>query len=417
MKTNGFHELNKMMTKMNTKNLMVFVAIACALFLIAGVSAADYSINRVTVDGVGAIANDASVVAGENVEVEVWFTANSSDSDVTVEVEFEGKKVDFQKMTSSFDVEAGKTYKKTLTLKVPYELKDEVSDDLELTVTIDGRSTKTEGSWTVRVQRPTYNAEIKSVTMANSVEAGETVLVDFVIKNRGYNDLDDLYITLSIPALAVEKMAYLDDLVALEVCDDDCDKSDTVNGRISLVIPYEASEGIYAVELAVSNDDTTSSVVKQVVVNNDFAGNVIVASTKRTVGPGQDAEYDLLLVNPTNKLKVFRLVPESSSGLVASVDQSVVAVPAGSSKSVKVLASAEEKGEYNFGVNIFSGETLTSKAVMSMSVEGKTASSVANPVVILAVVLSIVFVILLIVLIVLVTKKPEKTEEFGESYY
>ncbi len=402
---------------MNTKNLMVFVAIACALFLVAGVSAVDYTITGVSLDGVDAMTNDASVVAGENVKVEVWFTALLNDSDVTVEVEFEGRKIDFEKMTSSFDVEAGKAYKKTLTLEVPYELKDEVSDDLDLTVTIDGQSTKLSASWTARVQRPTYNAEVKSVTMPGSVEAGETVLVEFVIKNRGYNDLDDLYVTISIPALAVEKTVYLDDLVTIEDCDDDCDKSDTVSGRIGVVVPYEAKAGIYAVELSVSNDDTTSSVVKQLAVNNDFAGNVIVASTKRTVGAGEDAEYSLLLVNPTNKLKVFRLVPETSSGLVANVDQSVIAVPAGSSKSVKVLASADKEGEYTFGVNIFSGETLTSKAVMSMSVEGKTASSVANPVVILAIVLSIVFVILLIVLIVLITKKPEKTEEIGESYY
>lgn len=357
-----------MIAKMNTKNLMVFVAIACALFLVAGVSA--YTIEGVALDGVNAMTNAASVIAGENVKVEVWFTALQNDSDVTVEVEFEGRKIDFEKSTSSFDVEAGKKYKKTLTLEVPYELKDEISDDLDLTITIDGRSTKLIASWTVRVQRPTYNAEVKSVTMPGSVEAGDSVLVEFVIKNRGYNDLDDLYVTLAIPVLAVQKTVYLDDLVTIEDCDDDCGKSDTVSGRISVVVPYDAKAGVYAVEFAVSNDDTTSSVVRQVAVNNDFAGNVIVESTKKTVGVGEKAEYGLLLVNPTNKLKVFRLVPETTSGLVANVDQSVVAVPAGSSKPVKVVASADKEGEYTFGVNIFSGETLTSKAVMSMGVEG-----------------------------------------------
>jgi hypothetical protein len=407
-----------MIAKMNTKNLMVFVAIACALFLVAGVSA--YTIEGVALDGVNAMTDAASVIAGENVKVEVWFTALQNDSDVTVEVEFEGRKIDFEKSTSSFDVEAGKKYKKTLTLEVPYELKDEISDDLDLTITIDGQSTKLTSSWTVRVQRPTYNAEVKSVTMPGSVDAGDFVSAEFVIKNRGYNDLDDLYVTLAIPALAVQKTVYLDDLVTIEDCDDDCGKSDTVSGRISVVVPYDAKAGVYAVEFAVSNDDTTSSVVRQVAVNNDFAGNVIVESTKKTVGVGEKAEYGLLLVNPTNKLKVFRLVPETTSGLVANVDQSVVAVPAGSSKPVKVVASADKEGEYTFGVNIFSGETLTSKAVMSMGVEGASktvANSVANPVVILAIVLSIVFVILLIILIVLITRRPEKAEETGESYY
>ncbi len=79
------------------------------------------------------------------------------------------------------------------------------------------------------------------------------------------------------------------------------------------------------------------------------------------------------------------------------------------------MATADQSGEYNFNVNIFSGETLTSKTVLSMSVD-KT-SGIASPIVVLAVILSIVFIVLLVVLIVLITKRPEKTEEFGESYY
>jgi hypothetical protein len=406
-----------MIAKMNTKNLMVFVAIACALFLATSFVSA-YTNEKVQVDGVNVITGDASVVAGETVTVEVWFTAEEDDTDVTVEAEFEGEKVDFNAQTSSFDVE-NKTYKKTLTLEVPYELKDEVSDDLELTITIDGKDTKKEfGPYTVRVQRPSYNADIKSVTVANTAEAGETIPVDFVIKNRGYNDLDDLYVTVSIPALGIEKTSYLDDLVTIEDCDDDddCDDEDTVSGRVTLVIPYEAKAGIYALEVQASNDDTNSVAVKQIVINNEYTSNIVVANAKKTVDAGETAEYELLLVNPTNKLKVYRVVAESNTDVTSSVDQSVIAVSAGSSKSVKVLASADEAGEYNFNVDVFSGETLTSKAVLSMSVD-KESSSIASPIVVLAVILSIVFIVLLIVLVVLITKKPEKAEEFGESYY
>jgi preprotein translocase subunit SecG len=44
-------------------------------------------------------------------------------------------------------------------------------------------------------------------------------------------------------------------------------------------------------------------------------------------------------------------------------------------------------------------------------------ASMSDPVVVLTVILAIVFVVLLIVLIVLIGKKPEKSEDFGESYY
>ncbi len=315
--------------------MVFFVAIVSALFLISSISAsANYSLSRAEIDGVSAISNDASVVAGETVTVDVWFTSYQDDTDVTVKAVIEGKKVDFDGITSAFDVENGKVYKKTLTLNVPYELKDEVSDNLDLTITIDGQnSRKIEfGPYTVRVQRPSYNAEVKSVTVDNSVNAGEAVPVDFVIKNRGYNDLNDLYVTVSMPALGIEKTSYLDDLVTLDNCTHDCSKEDTVSGRITLVVPYEAKAGIYALEVKTSNDDTNSVVVKQIVVNNDYTSNVVVSNTKQTVEAGKTAEYNLLLVNPTNKLKVYRVVPESSADLTSSVEESIVAVSAGSSK-------------------------------------------------------------------------------------
>ena len=50
------------------------------------------------------------------------------------------------------------------------------------------------------------------------------------------------------------------------------------------------------------NDDTTTNVVKQISVKNDFSNNVIVTSESKTVTVGEDAEYSLLIVNPTDKL-------------------------------------------------------------------------------------------------------------------
>jgi len=44
-------------------------------------------------------------------------------------------------------------------------------------------------------------------------------------------------------------------------------------------------------------------------------------------------------------------------------------------------------------------------------------SGSSSPIVALTVILAIIFVVLLVVLIVLMGKKPEKSEEFGESYY
>ena len=427
---------------MNTKKLLVsFLMIASVLVLASAIVSAtvtDYDITQVTVDGIEVdtgVDNTVSVTAGELVTVKVWFTSNVYDTDVTVEAELEGDKVDSKATVRVAPVEENDTRKATLTLKVPYELKDELKDTITLNIKIDGKDSKAEKEdIELRVQRVEYNADIKSISAPQSVDAGETFPVDIVLKNIGYNNLDDIYVTASIPALALKSSAYLGDIVALECDEDDdedfpwsedtlernCDEddADTVAGRLFLKLPFELEPGIYALEVEVTNDDTTSNKVVQIAVNNDFTSNVIVTSTSKTVAVGENAEYNLLLVNPTDKVKVYRVVTESSGSLSSNADEAVVAVPAGASKTVIVTAKADAEGDYNFNVNVFSGEKLLDTVTLKAKVEGsKKTATVSNPVVVLTVILAIIFLVLLIVLIVLIGKKPEKSEEFGESYY
>ena len=114
---------------------------------------------------------------------------------------------------------------------------------------------------------------------------------------------------------------------------------------------------------------------------------------------------------------VYDLVVDADSGLSVDFDESVVAVPAGSSKSVQITAMASEDGEYGFVVNVYSEEQLIDSAEFTANVEGRSSAVTGNAVVLLTVILAIVFVVLLVVLIVLLTRKPEKAENYGESYY
>jgi hypothetical protein len=417
-----------MREKMNTKKILVSLCtIAIALFLVATVSANTSLVNgdvTTEVDGVNVDSHPA-VIAGDNVAVSVEFTVGDLDlstpaldgsaSDIKVKVTLEGDKVDSQVVSIPFDVEAGQTYKKTLKLQVPSELKDQLSDNVALTVRIWNGDYELEVEKTLRVQRPSYNPVVKSITTSQTIQAGETIPVDVVLKNLGYNDLNDVYVTVGISALGVEQTSYFGDLVTKEDCTNNCDdtEKDTVSGRIFLEVPYTAKAGVYTLEVKVTNDDVTSTFARQVVVENDLSENVIVTSTGKTVAVGEDATYTLLLVNPTNSLKIYKVVADSSGEVSSSVDSTVVAVPAGSSKTVTVTASAKSEGEYNFDVSVLSGDKLVSKVTLNLKAEGKS----VNPIVVLTVVLAIIFLVLLVVLIVLIGKKPQKSEEFGESYY
>lgn len=410
------------MAKMRTKNSLVFfLAIVSVLFSLTVVSAAEIAdIYSVELDGVYALDNTVSVTAGETVAVKVYFDALQDASDVRIRVEIEGDDVDVEQKVGPFDLEDGYSYRKTLDLEIPYELEDEVSDNLRLTVRIWNDEHESEEEMTLRVQRTSYDVNFMSISTTQTVEAGDTLPVDIVVKNVGYNELDDLYVTAKISELNVQRTSYFGDIVSYE-CDDDedtsCneDDSDVATGKFYLQIPYNAKSGIYTLEVKASNSDVTVTQSKQIVVNNDFStGNVIVTSMKQNVAKGQDATYELLVVNPTNKVKVYRIVPESTAQLTTSTSSTVIAVPAGSSKAVIITAKANTEGEQNFNVNVFEGEKLSNTVELSANVSG---TSFTTPIAVLTIILAIVFLVLLVVLIVLLGKKPEKQEETGESYY
>lgn len=404
---------------MSAKRLLVsIVAIVSILLLVATVNAAPLASNpEVKVNGMNASTNTAAVVGGDKITVEVYFTAIVNDTDVTVEAELEGEKVIATAISRPFDIETGSRYGKTLTIEVPFELKDVVSDQLTMNIEIDGKEFKSElTAITLKVQRPSYNAEIKSVTTPQAVEAGETIPVDIVMKNRGYNDLSDLYVTALIAELGVKKTLYFGDLVAIENSTTDDEDTDTTSGRLYLEVPYGTASGVYTLELVVENDDTVTVAKKQIAIKNDYANSVIATSTSKTVNAGQEAVYELLVVNPTNKLKVYTIVTEANADLTSSADSAVIAVPAGSSKTVKITANAVNEGKYNFNVNVLSSDGLSSKVALSLNAEGKSSSVSSSPVIVLTVVLAVIFLVLLVVLIVLLGKKPQESED-SESYY
>ena len=386
-------------TKMNQKNLLVsfLTVLAVSVFVMAVASASDLvSVEEVEVNGITDNGSgDISVIAGQKIALEITFEAVENASDVRIKANLEGSKVDAESEVFVGDVEDGKRYVKTLVIQVPYELKDDVSDDLTLVTKVYNGDFRTDLSdITLRVQRTSYNVNVVDVNTPQTISAGDVLPVDVVLKNIGYNKLDDLYVVVKITALNAEARAYFGDLVAIEEGTGSDKDSDTVRGRLFLQLPYDAESGIYSLEVSVSNDEMDASRVKQVLVQNDLPSAVIKSGS------------NLVLLNPTNKLKVYTLVAEAP----ATVSENVVVVPAGSSRTVAVDPNSAGK----FSVSVLSGENLVGKVDFTGT---ETGSASSNAVVILTVILAIIFVVLLVALIVLVTKKPEKEEEFGESYY
>lgn len=411
--------MNKNTQKMNTKNILVsFLVIASVLFLTTAISAASAGIgtsnetvkvNDITVNNAGITADTASVNAGNAIAVEVsfkatkgadWGTDNSA-SNVKIKATVEGNSNDVTVVTPLFDIIDGQTYSQVLILKVPSDFQaSDLSQSLPLNVEIlnsDGK-VDTTLSADLTVQRPSYDVAIKSVNVDNTISAGQSVPVDFVVKNIGYNNADDVYVTVSIPELNIQKQVYLGSLVTQSYkdsnpSDNSNDNLVSVSGTVNLAIPYDAKIGVDTLTVTASNDQATNTVTQPITVQNSVS-NIAMSSGN-----------NLVVLNPTNLLTVYTVKYNSN-------EQTVV-VPAQSSQTVPI--SVPTSGDYKFDVSVYNGDTLLS--TVNYSGSNQSTVELTNPVFILTVILAIVFLVLLVVLVVLITKKPQKTEEFGESYY
>jgi len=400
-----------------TKRLLVsFLVIASVLVMTSFAAAAPtnaVNYTSVKVNGLetyGASSSAVAVLAGQTIPVTVTFKATKNESNVRLSVGLQGYTNDVSNEILVGDIEKGQTYIRSVTLKVPTSMADTQSDNINLVLDMwNGDFSQQEEVIPLRQQRQTYGVQVMSLSTPSSAKAGDSLPVSVVLKNTGYNNLSDMYVTVSIPALNLQKTAYFGDLANA------VQNNDTVSGTVYLQLPsYNVSAGTYTVQAdAKYAGSFETTAVSTVAITNQFQSNVVAGTSQASANVGAQASYDLTIVNPTNSIAMYTIVPDTTSGVSVSAD-SVVVVPAGSSKTVTLEAKANSEGKHTFGVNVLSGNQLTGQVALTLT----ASNGISNPVAILTVVLAVVFVVLLVVLIVLVTKKPaKKQEEFGESYY
>lgn len=399
---------------MKSMKLMVSMVamLVLAAFLASSVSAFA-SIDRVTVNGIESFGNGtAAVFAGETIPVRVIFTATGDETDVRVMARLIGES-GVSEVTERFDVLANNTYSRLLNIKMPFDI--DPSEDLILVVSVESNARLAdEERINLEVQRESYLVELLSVESVDQIKAGQTLALDVVLKNRGRQMAEDTYVRATIPELGVSNTAYFSDLTAEDQSHPD--KEDAVERRMYLSIPKNAAPGVYTVELEAYNSDSSSVRTKRIVVVGAGAeSRVLSPSTSKSFAVGEEKSYSVTIVNSGDEIKVYDLVIDASKGLSVEAEDSLVVVPAGSSKTVKLTASASEEGDYTFDITVSSDGELVKQESFAATVEGSATK--VNASVVLTVVLAVIFVVLVVVLIVLLTRKPQKSEEFGESYY
>ena len=393
------------------RNILLIPFIAVLTLLIAGFASAELANNIATDFNSVTLGNNTMVGDVDNViPVRVTFDSIADEENVKVKVYMEGHRDDVSVSTNRFNIEDGITYTKLLSLRLPSD-SDDLSEEYTLYVEIVSKDDRTEEEYTISMQRNSYTFEILSIDYSSNILAGEVAPVSVVIKNIGYNRMDDTYAIVSIPALGISSRGYVGDLIPVEDYDDYDDEEDSVQKTVYLKIPMNIEAGVYDMEIEVYNNDAETSVTKLVNIGGSVSGMVLAAVKNQDLNAGETATYDLIVVNSADDVKVFNIGTVSGDVLSVSAP-SVVTVGPDASETVSITVKADDNaaiGTYTFSVDV-NGKQV----VFGANVVG---TSVSTSVVALTVILVIIFVVLLAVLVVLLTRKEKPMEEVETSYY
>jgi len=396
------------------KNFLVFlIAILAVSVFAVSVSALDVVINRVDLNGL--TADSTSVVAGfsgEILPVKVIFTSNEDEGDVRVIAWLSGYKDEIEDSSGRMHLISGSTYTETLSLRLPEDI--DLSEEYRLYVRVEGKTGNVERSFNLRMQRESYEAELIELQVKSTAKAGDSLPITVVVKNKGYEELEDLVVVARLLGTDVVARAYLSDLPSVDAEDDDEEDNDAIEKVLTIDLPSNLASGTYTLEVKAENDDFETVAKRSITVTGvDKMTNVYVAERSKEAKAGEEAEFEITLVNLANEVKVYEFVPEPNGNLAIDTEPTILAVPKGESRTFVIKATADKKGTYNFVVRVVADGKVVSRISLNM----KATSGFFDTETTIAIVLAIVFAILLIVLIVLLTKKPQKVAEFEESYY
>jgi hypothetical protein len=253
------------------KSLCFFVAILVALYAIGLVAATlDITVSNVEVDGTSVMDGTSLASApGETVSVKVTFNSNENDTitDAKLKVYVDGYKSDVYASTSRFNILPGKTYTKTLSIKLPSSVDmDNLDETLALTVRIANKDDDVEETSSITLQKDSYEFDLLSVDAPLEAQAGDIIALDVVLANEGTDTLENSFVTAAISELGIQKKAYFGDIYAEDNAESDNDNEDARERRIYLTIPSDTPTGVYQIEVSASNYDASEIVKKNIAI-------------------------------------------------------------------------------------------------------------------------------------------------------
>ena len=313
-------------------------------------------------------------------------------------------------MSKTFDLEAARTRSVDLNLEIPVNMD---SNNLLLRIFVADRNSL---SYTIEYKLDVVGVENENAVVikeaylspSNEVMAGRALSALVKIENVGQEDLDDVTLIVSVPALNIRDTETLD-ILAYE-------EKETFE-KIILRFPKDAAAGDYLVEYTVKFDEYESVTEPGVVTvlpcedaacgaveaPTDIGKTLITVPNKQIVTIGTTgAVYPILINNMADSAKAYTIQVQGVDlwGSARMDPGATVIVPAKNSQTVFLYLQANEDaqaGEKYFKISIASDSDVKDIPLTATVQEGTDSASWSS----LKKVLEIGLIILVIILIII----------------
>ncbi|MDD5254122.1 MAG: hypothetical protein PHG05_03390 [Candidatus Nanoarchaeia archaeon] len=405
---------------------LITFSLALVVFLAVSVTAADYEVNEVKIDGI-TIDSGKTVYAETDSELEIevfilYETGTKTYDDVKVKAWVGGYEYgDVEETTEPFTVEPGVSYRKVLKLALPDDMEGNADYKLHVQV-YDSEEVADDYTYPLelRVQARRHSLKIQDVIIrpGSSVESGNPLFVTVRVENLGQKKEEDIRVSLSIPELGISARDYIDELTANEDADsaeDNEDEEDSASSdELYLRIPENTLPGTYTLNVNVDYNRGTDMVSTTKTITVVKPEEEVVAeekplvnfdSTSNTAAVGEEVAYKVTIANLNQESGIYSVEVDGESLFANSrIDPVFVVVPGKGSASINIYLTAKDSasaGQHPFVVKVLKSGELVREASLTLEVkEAEKPVSTQSYLVIGFIVLVVILIILGIAVLV-----------------
>lgn len=377
------------------------------------------SISSIKVDG--STLTDYSSVSVDNgdvLEIQISYLSQKDADNARFRAEIEGyEHSTITDATNLFSVVKGVSSSKTLTLQLPSDMESQKAYILRIYGSND-LSGLTYKEYSLYVDTQRHRVDISDLVMSpeTGVEAGQAVIANVRVTNRGQKVQDSVKVVIEVPQLNIRASSYVSNL----------DIGEAITSEdMYLGVPTDAGAGVYTANVYTQyNDGYTQSqaTFDFVVLASSNAGNdrlIISADADSKLVAGETTNVEIVVGNPSSQSKAISVVPTNMDWAAVNVNPSFGMVQPGADKSynVKVTPYEDVRGTQTLSLLVKEDNVVVKELSIPVVFEDSKEDS-KEGINWLNIVLVVLIVLLVIVLLVLLISllRGKNTEQNNNVY-